>query len=89
MVIPLMNVLPERGTSYIKRIKNKMLSTIKYGLLNALLMISMNGNNCVSDEAERVIKAAVCYCGKTRRIKELIKYFNLFIHHIEKWINIQ
>ena len=24
-----------------------MLSTMKYGLLNALLMISMNGNNCV------------------------------------------
>ena len=51
-----------------------MLSTMKYGLLNALLMISMNCNNCGSDEVERVIKAAVCYYYKTRRIKELIKY---------------
>ena len=88
MIIPLMNVLPERGTSYIKQTKNQMLSTMKYGLLNALLMISMNCNNCGSDEAERVIKAAVCYYYKTRRIKELIKYFNIFVHHIEKLTNI-
>ena len=53
MFIPLTNALSERGTNHIKRIKNQMLSTMKNGLLNALLLISMNGNNCGSDEAER------------------------------------
>ena len=42
-MVPVSNAWPERGTSKVKRVKIRMRSTIKMDILNASLILSMNG----------------------------------------------
>ena len=43
LIVPVSNAWPERGAISVKQVKTRMRSTIKMELLNALLMLSMNG----------------------------------------------
>ena len=45
LIIPVTNTSPERGASAVKRIKNRMGSTMKMDLLNSLLMILINDSS--------------------------------------------
>ena len=53
ITVPVTNAWPERGASAVKRIKSRLRSTMKMDLLNALLMISMNGPTNYSKEATK------------------------------------
>ena len=59
ITIPVTNAWPERGASAVKRIKNRLRGTMKMDLLNALLMISMNGPINSSKEAKLIIQKAI------------------------------
>ena len=68
ITIPVTNAWPERGASAVKRIKNRLRGTMKMDLLNALLMISMNGPTNSSKEAKLIIqKATERYQSSKRR----------------------
>lgn len=58
-IIPVTNAWPERGASAVKRIKDRMRSSMKNDLLNGLLHISMNGPPVNSKEADSLISRVV------------------------------
>ena len=57
ITVPVTNVWPERRASAVKRIQS-WLSTMKKDVLNAFLMISMNGPTNNSKEATLIIQKA-------------------------------
>ena len=59
LVIPVSNAWPERGTSKVKLIKNRLRSLLKGDMLNSLLHISLNGPRVTSDDGKQVIKESV------------------------------
>ena len=58
ITVSVANAWPERGASAIKRIKSGLTSTMKLDLLNALLMILINGPTSNSNEAMLIIEKA-------------------------------
>ena len=58
-IVPVTNAWPERGASAVKRIKDRMRSTLKNDMLNGLLHISMNGPPANSKEADALINRVV------------------------------
>ena len=56
ITVPVTNAWPERRANAVKRIKSRLRSTMKMDLLNAVLMISMNGPTNYSKEALLIIK---------------------------------
>ena len=63
---PVTNAWPERGTSAVKRTKSQLRSTMKMGLLNALLMILINGPTNNSKEAMLIIQKATERCQSSK-----------------------
>ena len=81
---PVTNAWPERGASAVKRIKSRLRSTMKMDLLNALLLILMNGPTNNRKEATLIIQKATerdqsskcCQVpGLTKVAKEKVKLF--------------
>ena len=56
--VPVTNAWPERGASAVKRINSQLRRTMKMDLLNAFLMISMNGPTNNSKKAALIIQKA-------------------------------
>ena len=66
---PVSNAWPERGASAIKRIKNRLRSSMSDDMLCCLLMISMNGPKPGTDEADRLLTRIVKSYEEKRRYK--------------------
>lgn len=73
-IIPVTNAWPERGASAVKRIKTKSRNSLKNDLLNALMLISINGPPVNTKEADEVIsRAAENYSvQKHRKVPSLV-----------------
>ncbi|CAB4023114.1 zinc finger 862-like, partial [Paramuricea clavata] len=56
LVTPVTNAWPERGASAVKRIKTRSRSSMKSDLLNALLMISINGPPLKTKEYQELME---------------------------------
>ena len=56
LVTPITNAWPERGASAVKRVKTRSRSTMKNDMLNALLMITVNGPQCHTEEWEKLMQ---------------------------------
>ena len=63
LITQVTNAWPERGASDVKRVKSRTSSTMKNGLLNSLLHISINGPFAKCKEDEKLLER-VChaYC---------------------------
>ena len=59
LALPVSNAWPERGTSKIKLVKNRLGSRLKNDLLNSLLQISINGPDIFSKESDDMIRKTV------------------------------
>ena len=59
LIIPVTNAWLEQGSSTVKQVKTRMMSTMKNDLLNGLLQISINGPMSHSNEAKVVVTKAV------------------------------
>ena len=55
IVTPVSNAWPERGGSAIKRIKSRSRSSMKNDMLSALLIISINGPDVHSQDADKLV----------------------------------
>lgn len=69
LVTPVSNAWPERAGSAIKRIKSRYRSTMKTDLLNALLIISINGPDVHSQNADQLVRKATQRFASSRRYK--------------------
>ena len=67
LIFPVTNAWPERGASAVKRVKTRMRSTMKNGLLNGLLHISINGPTSHDKEAKVVVTRAAEKYDSSRR----------------------
>lgn len=56
LITPVTNAWPERGASAVKRIKTRSRSQMKDDLINALLMISVNGPDFKTPEYENLME---------------------------------
>ena len=57
--LPVSNAWPERGASAIKRLKTRLRSSIRNDMLQALMQVSVNGQETTTEKAKSVIKTAV------------------------------
>ena len=75
ITVPVTNAWPERGATAVKRIKSRLRSTIKMDLINAFLMILMNGPTNNSKEATLIIQKATekYQSSKQRHVPGLMK----------------
>lgn len=69
LVTPVSNAWPERGGSAIKRIKSRSRSQMKNDMLEALMMISLNGPDPNSELADQLIKKVAMRYDSSRRNK--------------------
>ena len=57
--MPVSNAWPERGCSALKRIKTRLRNRLSVDMLQALLMITINGTKVGTSECESLVTAAV------------------------------
>ena len=69
LVAPVSNAWPERGGSAIKRIKARSRSQMKNDMLEALMMISLNGPTPNSELADKLIRKVAVRFESSRRYK--------------------
>lgn len=57
--VNLLYYIPYRGVSCLKRLKTRLRSRLSQKMLNSLMLISINGPEPFSEDAEDLIKASV------------------------------
>ena len=67
--LPASNAWPERGASAVKRLKNRLRSSLKNDVLKSLMHISINGPHSNDSDCERLIRDFVKkWCVKRKKI---------------------